>query len=267
MAFKALLGVSKWDAVKYVRSLTDDRGPMPVISDDAYQSYAEVANEEFSRLLPLEFQIGVTWPNPASPLVTVANQQTYILNPSNGFTRPVMNVVGIRYAPSGTINAGNESAFYMFPDPGSLMATDIYQPSSRVIRDLTFGEIAHYGQSFFDLIDDPSGFRALIISPIPTISGIPISVRYTTPHAQTTDPFGNFTFLSIPEAYKRQWGDLLFATILDQENDRLSKFRKLRAGMIEANTNPQGLAALAAQKREDVFLALGGAVSVASRSW
>lgn len=266
MAFKMLLSTSAWDAVAYIRARTEDSAQPPMIPDSSYKAYAEEAIEEYSRMAPLERQIGSALPQLTSPFMTVTNQQRYLCNATNGFTTGApMNILEVSYRPAGGFNASNEVIYLsMLPDAVSLLSFDIESPVTRLLRDQTLSEISHYAVGFYSAIRDVSGLLAIDLYPIPTMA-LPVEVRYTLMHPQTIVG-GNFAYVTIPEDHKRLVANLLYATVLEEETERLSKFRKVRAGMIENNTNPNGLYQLAQSLRDDVYNNLGGAVGAISRS-
>jgi hypothetical protein len=270
VAYQILIGPSGYDAVNAVRQLTEDTSAVPVIADAAYQAYAELVNEDFSRFVPVDILVG----NPVtltSPLLTVSMQQRYVCTPANGFTFPPMQVTDVLYRATNAFSAASEIA-YLALLPFSPLNRFLFtpslldSPSERILRDEYLSELDHYGKGYYRIVRDQTGLQAIELYPIPQQGGTAVYARYTAQH-QITTVSGNSVIATIPEDLKRWWVQLLYAEILIQESERFGKLNKAKAGLIDLSSDPRMLVLKGKDIREAAYLALGEANGVALMSY
>lgn len=266
MAFTVQLGASLWDAVAYVRNIIEDTAGA-VIPDGAFQAYAEDINEDFSRHVPLDYIVGNPVLNTSS-LVTVTNQQRYVLTTANGFTPTPMWVTDVLYRAGTGYSAASEIA-YLAILPFSPLNRFLFTPSlldapsERILRDQYLGELQHYGMGYFSLATDgATGLPAIDLYPIPVISAIPIFVRFQAAHIINKTDSANWKIATVPEDKKRSWARLLAAQILEEEGDRIIKTRTAKAGLIETQSDSRTMESKIDRLRGDAYADLGGRTSV-----
>ena len=265
MAFSCKLGSSGWDAVKYVRNLTEDATQPFTVSDDAYRAYVEAVNEEFSRFMPVDYIVG----NPAansSPVNTIMNQQRYVCSVGNGFSVPPIVVTDVLYRAGTGYSAASEIA-YLAILPFSPLNRFLFtpnlldSPSERVLRDEYLNELQHYGNGYYSTAIDPStGLLSIDLYPIPVVANIPIFVRYKGAHTLVTDntPDQNVTLATIPENFKAEWAKLLYCVLMEEAGDRVTRVRLAKAGLTEIQADSRGMEARINRIREEAHMALGG---------
>jgi hypothetical protein len=264
----------KWDAVAYVRGqIEDTNGPSFVIPDSTLALYVEAAAEEFSRLEPLgEHVVGnFGGTPPTSPLSTTPGVNRYSCSVANGFQYPVAQVTDVMFKSSGVFSAASEmsylqlmpvSPFNWFHTEGNILS----KPSTRVIREEMFDELDHYTKGFWGTARGADGIKVIDIYPVPTTSGLPIFVRYTSTYISVLDGNQNPTYPTIPEDLKRYFGKLLLVEVLEQETDRLSKSSSLKAGVMQRWSTPAAIRAYAENLKADIHNELGGSVTVVTVS-
>jgi hypothetical protein len=260
--FQVMLGASKFDAVNYCRNLTEDVWTPYTVPDSAYMSYHEDVAEDFSRFVPLDYQIG----NPftvTSTFVTVAQQQRYICNSGNGFLATPDRITDLLFQATNSFSAASEIA-YLALLPFSPLNRFLFtpslldSPSERVLRDEYLSELEKYGRGYYGVVRDPaSGLPAIDLYPMPMTAAIPIYVRYQARHLATIDGQGNALYATIPEAYKRQFARLLYCMVLEQEQERFARTAQVTAGILSSSSRPEQLARKITRIREKVYQELG----------
>ncbi len=267
MALTCLVGATQtFDAVAYARSMLEDDGAILAIPDTRLRWYIETVAEDFSRHLPLDVLVGTPYTN-TSPFNTVAGQQRYVLNSTNGFTNPPLRVKAVQSTSGSGLNASNDNAlFYLNPyatAQGFLGPAAIDSPSARVIRGSYIGELDWYGQTYYDLVrDSATGLPAFDLYPIPA-GPYPIFVRYQAQHLDSGTVGTASKYVTIPEEQKRNFGRLLYAQVLFELAGRLALSGQIKLGQIEMNQQAQGMRDLAMDIRQDVYHELGAAAPVA----
>lgn len=276
MAFALKLGPSGWDAIKYVRGrIEDPSGPNQMISDDVFQMYAEDVLEEFSERVYGEAVVGTPWSTPpASPFVTIRQQQRYILQPGTlGLpTTPIIGVTDLLWVADSTISAINDFSYLQLL-PSSALARfiptgDILdQPSYRIMREMRLDELRQYGKGYYSVSIDPAtGFYAVDLAPVPLSAGIPVYIKVATSHSMDrTDP-ANWLIPTIPENRKRHFARLLHATMMEQEAERVAKVKLSRGGLIEETSDANATRRQGEAERAWVLLELGDGASVGRRT-
>jgi hypothetical protein len=264
------VGVSLlWDAIAYVRGQIEDTTAPFLIPDATLALYVEAGAEEFSKWEPLGEHVVGTFgvPTPSSPLATISGISRYSCTVGNGFIYPVAEVTDVLFKASGIFNAASEMSymalmavtpFNWFYAEGNLLA----RPSDRIIRSEMLNELDHYGGGYWGLARDANGVRAIDIYPVPTSSGTPIFVRYTSSHQNVPDGSGNPTYPTIPENLKRYFGKFCLIEVLSQEEDRLAKSSQLKAGVTQRWSTPGAVRSYREGLKSDLELAMGSAVTV-----
>lgn len=268
-----LLGPSRWDAVQYVRALVEDPSALQeVLNDQALYAYAEDANEDFSRHIPLDYVIGDPFAQ-TSPLQTVKGQSRYLCNSGNGFTANPIMVTDVLYRAGGALIAPNEMAYLSMtafaPLNRFLFTTSslIDSPTQRILRDEYIDEMDHYGRGYFGTVLDPSGIPAIDLYPTPEVGGLPIYVRYIAAHAITFNNVTNQAAVpTIPENRKRDWAKLLYAIVLEQHGQHMARFKMQKVGLVEVQSDARTMEARVTRVREEVYAALGSFVTVGRSS-
>jgi hypothetical protein len=263
-----------WDAVAYVRGqIEDTNGPNFLIPDTTLALYVEAAAEEFSKLEPLgEHVVGNIGGSPqTSPLSTLAGVSRYSCSVANGFLYPVAQVTDVMFKSSGIFSAASEMSYLQFmpASPFSLLSTNgssILKPTDRVIREEMFDELDHYTKGFWGIGRGADGIKVIDIYPVPTSSGLPIFVRYTSTYLSVVDGNGNPTYPTVPEDLKRYFGKLLLVEVLEQEMDRIAKSSILKAGVMQRWSTPAAIRAYAENLKADIQNELGGSVTVVTVS-
>lgn len=263
MAFTCTLGPSaSWDVVAYVRNVIEDTSTTPLVSDAAMQSYVEVVNEDFSTHSPLDYLLGSPATS-ASPMTTVLNQQRYVCSSANGFTPTPMFVTDVLYPAGSGYSAASEIAYLTllpFSPINRFLFTPslLDSPSERLLRDEYLAELAHYGYGYWSRArDGATGLPAVDLYPIPSVSGLPIYVRYCAQHTITVNSSTSWSVSTIPEYQKRIYGDLLLAQTLEEESDRLQKAHMIKAGINEIQGDGKTMEARIDRLRERAYSKLG----------
>jgi hypothetical protein len=264
MPFQVLLGTSQWDAVRFCRAMTEDLYTPFIVPDESYMSYHEEVSEDFSRWVPLDYQVGNVMTS-TSPFQTVVNQQRYVCNSANGFTVAPMQITDVLYRAAGSLSAVNELAFLaLLPlSPLNRFLSTPYildSPSERILRDQVLSEAGHYGQGYWGLVRDPAtGLPAIDLYPIPAAAGTPIFVRYAARHTNTaSEVLADATYPTVPEDKKRQFARLLYCMILEQEQERFAKATSTRAGILQGSASPALLDRKIERIRTETYQQLGG---------
>jgi len=262
-----------YDVIAYVRGQIEDLGPTFKIPDASLAIYVENAAEEFAKWSPIgDIVVGnIGGTPPTSPLSTIPGVSRYSCSIANGFTLPVLDVIDVLFKASGVFTAASEiaylqlmpiSPFNWFHTQGNILS----KPSERVIREEMFDELDHYTKGFWGTARGADGVPVIDIFPIPTTSGLPIFVRYTSGYSAVVDGQGNPTYPTVPENHKRYFAKFALAEVLDQEADRLAKSSQLKAGVMQRWSSPASIRAQAENLRADVQNALGSAVTVGRAS-
>lgn len=274
-SFQCLLGASQWDAVGYARAMTGDTNPDAfIVPDTSYEFYVEAAAETFSRFKPLgDFVLGSPMSDPpTSPLNTQPYVQRYSLSPSYMASQnlpPVLEITDVLYRVGEQILVGADLAFFLLipSSPLGRFVLDPSSPTSRILRNNFLNELDHYGVGFWTREWDSDGFPAIDLWPIPQTESLPILVRYSSAHQVTAlnDQFGSVAYPSIMEQYKRTFGDLLYAQVLEQNAIRFAGATSLQSGIIKRTADPQMYLNLACKARNRAELALGSASPIVFR--
>lgn len=261
-----------FDAIGYARAKIEDTDPANfVIPDSSMVLFAQAAAAEFSRFLPWEDIIGNV-AIPSSPLMTVDKQVGYVCTAANGFPVAPTQITDVLYRASATYSAANELA-YLSILPFSPVNRFLYSPnlldspSERVLRNEYLNELQHYGRGFAGIYRDRlTGRLAFDLYPVPTGVPVPVFVRYTGAHANvSTDP-NNPVYPTVPDDLARYFGDLVYAECLDVEADRLAKFQRARAGLLDIQGDAVAMRELAAEVRFRATGALGAFQGVGQTS-
>lgn len=274
MALKCLLGASQtFDAIAYVRAQIEDTANTPVIPDSTLALYVEAAAEEFGKWEPLgDFIVGNFGASPpTSPLSTIPGVSRYACSVANGFAYPVNEIIDVLFKSSGVFTAASEIAYLqlMPVSPFNWFHTDgniLSKPSTRVIREEMFDELDHYTKGFWGTARGADGVKVIDVFPVPTTSGIPIFVRYTSGYIGVTDGQGNINYPTVPENLKRYFAKFALCETLEQEADRLAKSSQLKAGVMQRWSTPSALRLRAENLRAEVQNALGAAQTIGNAS-
>ena len=273
MPFQCQLGTSQWDAVRYVRALTEDLYTPFVIPDESYMAFHEDVAEDISRFLPLDYWVG----NPVtqvSPLTTVANQQVYVASVANGFTVPPTRILEFLYQATNAFSAASEIS-YLALLPFSPLNRFLFtpslldSPSERILRDEYLSELDHYGRGFYAVQRDPAtGLLSVAIYPIPTVSGTPLYAHFQGNHVSSAGSFPlDVWYKTIPEANKRHFGRLLYCLVVEQELDRYAKATSTSAGILRGQASPQALQTKIERIRNEVYQQLGGTLPAVAHTF
>lgn len=263
MAFTFTLGALGWDAVAYVRALTEDTDPTnPVVPDSTYSALADAVLDDYSRFKPRgKYIVGDIWQN-TSPLLTVLGQGRYVCNAANGFTEEPDRITDVLYRAGTGYTVANDIGYFALlpfsPISAFTLGPDLFDnPSLRYVRDLRFNELEHYGRGVAGITRDPAtGLLALDLFPIPQAGGLPVFAAYTVSHNITTNS-GNKVAATVPRVDRIKLGDLLHAKVLMEEAERLSKRQSVKGGMMERVSSPDQLREQGENLRDLVYLQLG----------
>lgn len=270
MTVQIQVGPNGFDAAKYVLNQVEDVA-QDYITDDALRIYAEVANEDFSRHIPLDYVVGNVTSN-TSPLTTVAMQTRYLCSPANGFIATPIEITDVLYLSSGGFTAADEASYvYLMPfSPVNRFLLNPYildSPSQRIIRDAWLNELAHYGQGNAGISRDAAtGLLAIDVYPYPMESGTPLFVRYAAQHVLATDANLNITVPTIPAHHARNWARLLHLEVLEQEGDRLLRQHMLKAGITTIQRDSKTAEERIGRMRDEIYFTLGQHVGTATVS-
>lgn len=265
-----LLGPSGWDAMLYVRGLTEDTATPYLVPDSAYQAYAEDVNEDFSRHIPLDYIVGNPY-DQSSPWTTQTGLQRYLCSSANGFAVSPIQVTDVLYYAGSGFSVASEIAYLTLmpfsPVNRFLFSPNLLDsPSERILRDEYLDELVHYGRGGWRQVRDPAtGVMAIDLYPIPVGVGVPVYARYLGAHAITTSTVNGQTVLSVPtvpEDRKRDWAKLLYAMVLEEEGARLLRARMVKAGLVEQQVDTRTIEQRIVRIREEVTASLGGYVGV-----
>lgn len=258
-----LIGQSgSFDVIAYARAMIEDATAPYVIPDASFLVLVEKTAEEYSRYLPLDETIGD--PSTAtSPLMTAPNVRSYVCTPGNGFAVPPMTITDVLYRAGATYSAANELA-YLSILPFSPINRFLYSPnlldspSERILRNEYLNELQHYGKGFYAAYRDrATGLLSIMLFPTPTGTSVPVFVRYLAAHPKTgttSDPI----YATIPEDLKYPFGDLLYSNVMLIEADRLAKFQRARAGLLDIEGDPVAMRELAMEVRHNAIASLNG---------
>lgn len=247
------------DAIAYARAMIEDTDSTSfTIPDASLLVMVQKAAGEYSRHAPLDEIVG----NPVaatSPCMTVNAQQRYVCSAANGFVVAPMRITDVLYRAAATYNAANELA-YLSILPFSPINRFLYSPnlldspSMRILRNQYLDELQHYGRGAAGIVRDrATGRLAVDLFPVPTGGPVPVFFRYQAAHPNTgtaTDP----AYPSVPDDLAFVFGDLVYASCLDLEADRLSKSQRVRAGLLDIQGSAADLRQLADEVR---FKAIG----------
>jgi hypothetical protein len=264
-----------FDAVAAVRGYIEDDSAPFIVSDARMQNYVEMAAESFSKWTPLgENVVGqIGGSPPTSPFQTIAGVSRYACTAAIGFTPPAVEITDVLYRASGVFTAASEIAYLalMPVSPLNWFRVDrdiLMSPSSRHLRDEYLQELDHYGTGYWGRARDAAtGLPAIDIYPPPTVSGIPIFVRYTSAHGNTPDGNGNPQYPTIPDNWKRHFVTQLLVEVVKEEANRLMLKSQVKAGQIQRWSSPGDMRRWADQLHEDSVNEMGGNVGVAIVSW
>jgi hypothetical protein len=255
-----------FDAIAYARAKIEDTDLLnPVIPDSSFLLFVQAAAQEFSRHAPWEDVIGnVAASPPTSPMMTVANQMAYVCSTANGFPVAPIQITDVLYRASATYSAANELA-YLSILPFSPVNRFLYSPnlldspSERILRNEYLNELQHYGKGYAGIYRDRlTGRLAFDLYPVPVaMPSIPIFVRYLGAHANASTEANNPVYPTVPDDLSRYFGDLVYAEALDVEADRLAKFQRARAGLLDLQGDAVAMRELAAEVRFRATGALG----------
>ena len=263
MGDTCLVGPSaSFDAIAYARAMIEDVDSTSfVIPDSSMEVLVKKAASEFSRHLALDDVVG----NPAqatSPCMTVANQQRYVCTAANGFAVTPSKISDVLYRAAATYSAANELAYLSllpFSPVNRFLFTPnlLDSPSERILRNQYLDELQHYGRGYYAIVRDRvTGLLAVDLFPIPTSTPVPVFFRYQAPHPNSsTDPH-NPVYATIPDDLAYVFGDLLYADCLDMEADRLAKYQRARAGLLDVQGSAADLRELASEVRMRAMMPL-----------
>lgn len=252
-----------FDAIGYARAKIEDTDSTGfVIPDASFLFLVKAAAQEFSRHLPLDDTVG----NPAipsSPFMTVSNQLSYVCNSGNGFPVSPARITDVLYRAGATYSAANELA-YLSILPFSPINRFLYSPnlldspSERILRNEYLNELQHYGKGFAGINRDrATGLLSISLYPMPTGTPVPVFVRYQAAHPVSGNDPLNPVYLTIPDDLSKQFGELVYAEALDIEADRVAKFQRARAGLLDLQGDAVAMRQLAADVRFNAIAALG----------
>ena len=263
-----------YDVIAYIRGQIEDLTSPFVVPDATLALYVENAAEEFGKWEPLgEFVVGnIGATPPSSPLATLPGVSRYSCSVANGFLYPVNEVVDVLFKSSGVFTAASEiaylqlmpvSPFNWFHTQGNILS----KPSERVIREEMFDELDHYTKGFWGTARGADGVKVIDVYPVPTTTGIPIYVRYTSgyinvPAIGSGDP----TYPTVPENLKRYFAKLALCEVLDQEADRLAKSSQLKAGVMQRWSSPTAIRLHAENLKAETQLAMGSSQTMVRAS-
>jgi hypothetical protein len=272
MALSITLGPDGYDAVRYVRGRVGDPDGS-TFSDAELVAYAQEANSDFSRHLPLDIFVGDVLGG-TSPLLTVADQGRYVCTPGNGFPSAPLFIREVLWAAtSAGFNASNEAATLALM-PTFIISKVLFRPglldspSERVLRQSYLNELSHYGRGFYDTYNDPAtGLLGINLFPVPELDGLPLFVQAGLAHGMFDDGSGNLDIPTVPADRVTDWARLLWAILVENEALRVCATKQAKAGLVEIASDPRVLMQFAIEQRHSIYAKLGsyaGAAVVSS---
>src|SRR5258708_2559780 len=248
--------MAQFGAIAYARSMIEDSDSTSFIVPDASMlQLVKRAAGEFSRHLPLDDVVG----NPAtatSPCMTSAGVQRYICDAAHGFPVTPSRISDVLYRAAATYSAANELAYLAilpFSPVNRFLFTPnlLDSPSERILRNEYLDELQHYGRGAAGIVRDRvTGLLAVDLFPIPTGNPVPVFFRWQAPHPNSSTDPNNPVYATMPDDLAFTFGELLYAACLDMEADRLAKFQRARAGLLDIQGSAADLRELAADVRQ-----------------